>query len=409
MTARLLTGIALLAVLAPAQDFTYRGFIETRSFFYPRDVPGDSANYVGESLLRFESSVKLLPNLRLNAWIDGRFDSHRQFDREFRLDFADRRLQRPALSMRRLSVLWNKGPLTVEAGRQFIRWGKADILNPTDRFAPRDFLNVFSTDFLGVSALRITFEKAGDTVDAVYQPYFTPSRSPLLNQRWVVLPPEVRQFPIDDRGFLFPGRGPLGMRWNHIGGGYEMSLSFYDGFNHLPLIDAALRPAPVPEISLQRYFAHMRMYGADAAVPLTWFTLKGEAAYFTSSTLTADEYLQYVIQAERIFGEWAIVGGYAGESVTTRRNPLDFAPDRGITKTFLGRMSYNIDANRSVAFEGALRQNGDGAYGKWEYSKAIGQRWRAIGSFTLIRGKEDDFIGQFRRNSHFQIVLRYSF
>ena len=30
----------------------------------------------------------------------------------------------------------------MEAGKQLIRWGKTDILNPTDRFAPRDFLTV---------------------------------------------------------------------------------------------------------------------------------------------------------------------------------------------------------------------------------------------------------------------------
>ena len=38
----------------------------------------------------------------------------------------------------------------------------------------------------------------------------------------------------------------------------------------------------------------MRMYGADVAVPLKWFTAKAEAGYFTSSTNTADNYVLYV-------------------------------------------------------------------------------------------------------------------
>ena len=37
---------------------------------------------------------------------------------------------------------------TIEVGRQLVRWGKADILNPTDRFAPRDFLNVVHNEYL---------------------------------------------------------------------------------------------------------------------------------------------------------------------------------------------------------------------------------------------------------------------
>jgi hypothetical protein len=400
---------ALLALPLAAQTVEQRGYLETRSFFYQQEAEGDSARYVGEALLRWESSCKLRANLKLNVWLDGRFDTHRQFAREARLDFADRRAQRPAASVRRLSLLWNQGGWTVEAGRQFIRWGKADLLNPTDRFAPRDFLNVFTPEFLGVTAARATYERGGDTLDFVFAPAFTPSRSPLLNQRWAVLPQEALSLPLNDEGFRFPGRAQAGARWNHIGSGYEFSLSFYDGFNHLPLITANPRFLPQLTIDFQRFFPQMRMYGADAAAPFRWFTLKGEAAYFTSRTPQADEYLQYVIQAERISGEWVFVGGYAGEWITERRNPLDFAPDRGVTRTFLGRASYNFGPLSSASFEGALRQNGQGFYGKWDYSRLLGRRWRWTAGYVLIRGRQNDFLGQFRRNSHALFTLRYSF
>jgi hypothetical protein len=397
------------AAAAHGQAWTQRGFFEMRHSLFPREAPGDSGRVIAEGLLRYEATWKPRSDLRLNVSFDARTDSHRQFERSARLDWRDRSLLRPAFSARRYSLSWNRGGLTLEAGRQFIRWGKADILNPTDRFAPRDFLNVINTEFLGVVAARATYERGGDTLDLVWQPAFTPSRSPLLNQRWVVLPREVRQFPIDDRGFLFPGRGNAGARWNHLGSGYEFSLSFFDGFNHLPLIDANPRFFPSPAITLARYFARMRMYGADAAIPLRWFTLKAESAYFTSPTPQADEYVQYVAQAERQMGEWVFVGGYAGEAVTRRRSPLDFAPDRGLTRTLLGRVSYNLDANRSVAFESAVRQNGRGFYGKLEYSQAMGAHWRATLAGILLGGRENDFLGQFRRNSHIAAALRYSF
>ncbi|MBI5281537.1 MAG: hypothetical protein HY858_07650 [Candidatus Solibacter usitatus] len=402
--------LLLCCVLAArGQSFTHRGFFETRNSLYPQTAANDSGRAVSEKLLRWEASWKPRPWLQLNAAFDARFDSHRQFERALRLDFADRGLQRPALSARRLSAIVHKGGLTLEAGRQFIRWGKADILNPTDRFAPKDFLNVINSDFLGVTALRATYERGGDTFDAVWQPVFTPSRGPLLNQRWVGLPPEMSGIPITDLGSRFPGRGNLGARWNHIGGGYELSLSLFDGFNHLPLFDAGLRLAPRPSVAIQRYFARMRMYGADAAVPLRWFTLKGETAWFTSSTRTADEYALYVIQAERQHGEWVFTGGYAGEAVTKNRLQAGFAPDRGLARSFLGRASYNLDANRTVAFETAVRQDARGMYLKTEYSQALGAHLRFTGAFTLLRGQQDDFLGQYNRNSNFQLVLRYSF
>jgi hypothetical protein len=62
-----------------------------------------------------------------------------------------------------------------------------------------------------------------------------------------------------------------------------------------------------------------------------------------------------------------------------------------------------------VAFEGSLRQNGDGAWLRSEYSQAVGQHWRATVTFSLIRGKPDDFLGQYRRNSNLTVFVRYNF
>jgi hypothetical protein len=406
---RALAGLAWLSAAASGQAFSQRGFVEFRNFAYPQTAPGDSGRLVSEQLLRWEATLRLNSWLQLNAGADARFDSHRQFERAWRLDWADRRKQRPALSVRRLSLLAHRGGFTFEGGRQFIRWGKTDILNPTDRFAPKDFLNVLTTDFLGVTALRATWERGGETLDVVVQPVFTPSRTPLLNQRWAALPEEARQFTLLEAPVRYPGRAATGARWNHVGDGYELSLSFYDGFNHLPVYSARQAPLPAPAVVFERIHPQMRMYGADAAVPTRWLTLKGEAAYFTSNSPLADNYVLYVIQAERQRGEWLFVGGYAGEAVTERRVQIDFAPDRGLAKTFLGRASYNIDTNRSVAVEGAVRQNGNGFYGKVEYTQAAGTHWRVTLAANLLRGSAEDFLGQYRRNSNLMVVLRYSF
>ena len=186
-------------------------------------------------------------------------------------------------------------------------------------------------------------------------------------------------------------------------------MSFFNGFNHLPDIEPQVRPAFRPEIDLTRVYPAIRSYGADAAVPTRWFTIKAETAYVTSSSPHTDEFVLYVLQLERQNGEWQLVGGYAGEVVTQRRAVLTFAPDRGLTRSLIGRAAYTIDPNRSLAFEGAVRQNGDGAYTKVEYSQARGQHWRATISGTLIRGEASDFLGQYRRNSHAAVSVRYSF
>jgi hypothetical protein len=405
--------IALLiaaATIAPAQDFTQRGYLETRGSFFPQTVPGDSSHAIGEAILRWDASYRFNDNWRISGAIDTRTDTHRQVEREFRIDWQDRSMQRPALSLRRFSAAYTKGGLTAEFGKQFIRWGKADILNPTDRFAPKDFLEVINYDFLGVLAARATYERGANTIDLVYTPRMTPSRSPLPNQRWVVPPPESDGFAFRDLGSRFPGGGQFGARWNHLGPGFEFSTSFFEGYNHLPNIEFAFANTGFPiTIEAARAYPRLRLYGADAAVPLRWFTVKGEAAWFTSSNQNTDEFLLYVLQLERTQGEWSFVGGYAGEYVTKERNPFFFAPDRGIAKTFLGRAGYTIDVNRSIAIETAIRQNANGAYVRAEYSQAFGQHWRATAGFILLRGEEQDFLGQYSRNSHALLTIRYSF
>jgi len=396
--------LALVLFLAQAPRLEHRGFVETRLSAFPQAAANDRARAVGEILLRHDASYEAGHGWKLFGGGEARTDTHRQTDRTWSFTADDRTIRRPAFALRRASAQYRKRWFTFEGGRQFIRWGKADLLNPTDRFAPRDFLTVIHNDFLGVTGARATVEKNGNSIDAVWVPRFTPSRTPLLDQRWVALPAGLA---LEDRGARYPGGSQVGLRFNRTGRRYEAAVMAYEGFNHLPLIDAALTPRLA--IGVQRYYPHLRLYGGDVAVPLPWFVVKAESAWFTSRDQRYDEFVQYVVQLERNVGEWIFVGGYAGEHVTQKRNLLDFAPDRGLSRTFLGRAAYTIDANRSLAWEAAVRRNGRGAYGKFEYTQALGGHWRATAAVVLLRGDVADFLGQYRRNSHALFTLRYSY
>lgn len=401
---------------AHAQSLTYRGFLEARGVVFPQDTFNDARNVVVDALGRGEIFARPWPWLQLATGADLRADSHDQVDEDWSPDITDRGTLRPRTSIRRLTATFSRGPLTIDVGKQFIRWGKADIVTPTDRFAPRDFLNVIDPDFLPVRGVRSVLELGPNTLDAVWVPYFTPSRLPLFNQRWT--PGQLRLV----QQTRFPERSQIGVRWGHAGSGYEYSVSFFDGFNHVPNLEPAVPVSFVPtvapavatiaepiEIPISKRYPSLRMYGGDAAVPTRWFTVKGEIGAFTSSTPQTDDYVLYVVQLERQTGEWVFVAGYAGEAVTNRRTYSSFAPDRGTSRSIVGRVSYTIDTNRSAAIESAVRQDGNGLYVKGELSQASGQHWRTTLAGVLIRGEPDDFIGQFRLNSHVALRVRYSF
>lgn len=399
--------IPLLVAAFVAQSFDQRGFIENDTAVYPQTAPNDSGQVVDLTLLRWEPSYKAAPWLKFDAAFDAETDSHRQVERSWDLDWNGRTIQRPALSLRRYSATLHKGKFTAELGRQFIRWGKTDILNPTDRFAPKDYLtNVVSPDYLGVIAARVTIEAGGDTYDLIWQPLFTPSRTPLLLQRWTVVPAEAAGIGLQDLGATYPGGSQYGARWNHLGNGYECSFSFFDGFNYFPLLSGTFN-FQTETLGVQRYYPELRLYGADAAVPIPWFTIKTEAAYFTSSTPGAGDYLLFVVQLERQIREWSLVGGYAGEAVTKSISAEQFSPDLGFTRSFVGHASWTIDTDRSLTVQAVVRK--DGSYTGLEYSQTFGQHWRATADLGWIRGSINDFLGQYHRNSYASLAMRFSF
>jgi hypothetical protein len=391
-----------------AQVVSHRGFIQARSVLYPQEAIGDDRQVLVEGLFRYEPTVRVAPWLRAFGGIDLRTDSWDQTDGELQPDFRDRGVLRPTVSIRRLSANINRGGLNLDLGKQFIRWGKTDILVPTDRFAPRDFLEVTNDEFLAVTGARLVYEASPHTFDLIWIPWFTPSRVPLPGGRWFPVP-EVPDLPSVTSGATdFPAGSQLGARWSVVTDRYEFSLSIYNGFNHLPTVVPEIRVDPV-QVELVRVYPAMRMYGGDVVIPLRWLTVKGEAGYFENADQRTDEYVLYVVQVERQTGEWVLVGGYAGEAITERRTSLSFAPDRGLTHAFVGRAAYTIDPNRSIAFDGAQRDNGDGTWVRVEYSQAWRAHWRGTVSGTLIRGKNTDFLGQYHRNSHIALGLRYSF
>jgi hypothetical protein len=399
----------LLAGSAPAvaQTVTQRGFVQGVLTGYPQTTPRDDRRAVIDTLGRWE------PGIRAGSWrfdgaLEGRLDTHDMTRHSAEVTYWDRSLQRPALSIARVTGSWARGPLTIEAGKQPVRWGKTDILVPTDRFAPRDYLTVVDADWLGVTAARVTLSQASNSLDLVVTPRMTPSRTPLFDQRWVAVPPAAVPFVLVDEGAEFPDGSQLGIRWNRVGGRLEHSISFFRGFDHLPIF--AVRPTGRPaEIAIRRLYAELTSVGADVAVPTRWVTLKAEAAWLDGRTHDAGEYVLYVVQAERQRGEWLFVGGYAGEYELRPGTPFRYSADRGLTRAFIGRASLTIDTNRSLFVEAVARQNGDGFYGRFEYTHALPHGWRATATAVAFAGEEGDFLGRQERNSFGRVTLRYSF
>src|SRR5262245_12858983 len=217
---RLLIALAVMApAVARAQVVGQRGFIEGAATAVPQDAPNDPTNGLADVLAREEVFVKPADWIQFAAGVDFRANSHDQVDDRWALDFWDRGVRRPRFAVRRLSATLTHGPFTVDLGKQFVRWGTTDIVNPTDRFAPRDFVNVIDSEFLGITAARLVAAGRGHNLDVVWTPRLTPSRIPLLTDRWSAVPEAALALPLVAAPPSLPSGSQIGARWGYVAQG----------------------------------------------------------------------------------------------------------------------------------------------------------------------------------------------
>src|SRR5687768_10188120 len=226
-----LTIVALAVLLAPsgalAQTITHRGSIEARVIGFPEEAANDPTRVVGDAVLREEIVLRPVDWFQFAAAADLRANTHREVEDEWRLDLEDRGLLRPRAAVRRLAATLSGGPFTIEVGKQFIRWGRADVIYPTDRFAPRDYLNVVDAELLPVIGARPSLQIGSETLEAIWIPQLTPSRLPLLDQRWALAQADAA--PLRNAESHIPGGSQFGVRWRHTGARFETAAMFFDG------------------------------------------------------------------------------------------------------------------------------------------------------------------------------------
>ena len=408
--------VCFLAFIAAwAETLEHSGFLDVSAYGFPQAQVGDSSRVVGDVLFRYETIYNPRPWLRVEAGLDARTDTHRQTERVFRVSWRDRGLLRPAFTARTLSATFRAGPLTVQLGKQIVRWGAADTVKPLDRFAPRDFVNPVESEVLPVLAARTSLEFRGGTrrFEFVATPQLTPSRLPVARQRWTPIPPGLSEYPeIRQSAPRYPQRTHFGVLWSHTLDRLEYSACFFDGFNYNPSLDVITESISPLVVEATSRYPKLRMFGGDVVWPAGPFAVRAEGGYFQSAahgTARGDDYVFYVVQIEKQRGAWSGVLAYAGQNVTRNAGEYLFDPDRALAGAIVARSSHRLTPASELRIEGAAHREGVAALARVEYSRAVTANWRTTVGFTWIHGNSSHLLGQYGRNGYSRLTNRYSF
>jgi hypothetical protein len=415
-----LVGAALCLVLAnraSAQDFRITGQVEADHIAYFE--PGQTDRRAGRN--------------EMLAQIDGRASFGRAVrlfgSVELRTDFANHTRDRLYVDELYGEVVYGKFDL--RAGRQIIAWGKTDLVNPTDHLSPRDFTDPLESDDerIGVFAVRPRVQWGLLQWEAAIVPVFTPSLMPGQRSRWSPPFPRPGQnvgAPVVQPAFvLAPAREPATTLANmqyatRVSGsvrGWDLSGSYFDGWDDVPhfIAEASLSTGGVPTVRITPEHLRKRVAGGDVATVVGPFTLRGEAAHIRPHPRQGPQYFQYVLGAERTFGDMMAGGGtfvlvqWIQSVLPGEFEPAPLEFDYLFEKAVMARVQHNITSATQVVVEGLYERERRGYYLQPVVSHRLGDRVRLYASFDLLDGRQSEFFGLFGDNKRFQFRVRYSF
>jgi hypothetical protein len=209
------------------------------------------------------------------------------------------RSSRVSWELREAYAQMTLGHFDFRAGRQIIVWGRADKVNPTDTWSTRDFTLLAPNDEdqrLGVASLRGTWNAGAYRVIGLWQSEWrypvlpTPPLPPGVSAQNVAPAHPARQF---------------GIKLDHSGEGMDWSVSYSQSIDRTP--DLTVLSASPQGLSLGLVYRTVATIGADAAVPIGKFGLRGEVAYTRTQDhdgtdpLTKNRNVFVVLGCERTF------------------------------------------------------------------------------------------------------------
>ena len=195
-------------------------------------------------------------------------------------------------TLREAYVDLRPGPVDLRIGKQIIRWGRADRINPTDTLTPRDFTLLVPEDAdqrVGTTGMSATTHIAGVSITGVVLPTFTPHVIPIRRP-----PPTstLRERTPDDP----VAQGAV--KIEQTGGRVDWSLSYYDGYDLFP--DLEIAGVRASGVDLVLTHQRVRVVGADAAAAVGPYTVRAEAAYtFTDREDVKHPFFLLVLGADR--------------------------------------------------------------------------------------------------------------
>jgi len=202
--------------------------------------------------------------------------------------------------------------MDVRLGIQKFAWGRLDEINPTDNLNTEDLTRGGTDDEverkIGAPSLKVSMFSGIADIEMVWIPRYVPYRLPNPQERWF---PEVMKPPAVIETETLIGEIPVlttyhdidlpalnvrnsggGVRVSGYIAGVDLSLSYFTGYDPMPVTDAATDITVTLEdvlalsydidahVDITPRISRIHVFGFDLTTTVGSFTIRGEGAYF---------------------------------------------------------------------------------------------------------------------------------
>jgi hypothetical protein len=442
--AGVLAAMALLSAVparaqtsSPAEDETgttlrqlgFKGTVVGKSFAHFAETPNDDRNFRNEGIVAVEWARRLAPWADAKIVVEGRIDdNHYADDLYFRVPEDNE--HRSYLDLKEAVLGFQKPPVTVTIGKQFFAWGTADGYNPTDNLNPYDYLDPIDRQKLAVYSVAAQLTAGRASLILALAPLFTPSRVPLATSRWASPVPEGITAIIEPRDAppTTLGNVQYGARLRGTVAGWDLSLTYFEGFQHTPVIKQTTATV-APGIAIPRFtpaFTRMRVAGVDFSTTFGKLEVHGEAAGKFVVRDGRDDRVEWIVGVnyawdelgvrwlERIqliaeYSREEILRSDSGSEIVAFDNRLGL-PNTAFRNAAIGRLLFHFNDDTQFELGGTVNfERSVNSYLKAAVTHKITDALHATAGLDLMSGSRSTFWGRWRDNDRVYLVLKYFF
>lgn len=406
-----------------------KGSVRFKNFVSFQTTLEEKRSLRQEGVLRLEVSQDLAPGLSLFLAPQWKVDTG-NYVREPWQNFRDSNFNDPYFSFHQGYLKYRGESYDIAVGKQIYSWGTADGYNPTDYLLnPWDYQDIPDREKIGMFSVSANYYLPETSFQLILVPLFTPSRIPMVNNRWLGVGEPLRDvfaplglsprlglplinFLIKDQRKLPAkriGNTEVAFRAKTSAiSGWDLSVSYFDGYDNLPVVSvggpicvAVPTLGPICVGPPKTVFPRVRAPGFDFSTTFGKLEIHGEAvAKFYDGGITTDR-MPLVIGGRYVWDQsdvsWLgleqilLVLEY-GDEINLHKRDSPVTRDFGwfvrpIRSTIMNRIGLKIDEANEFTFSTAISFYGpNSGYIQPKYSYKFTDNLKAEVGFDIFWG-----------------------